>query len=163
MADQRPRVIGLQDLLRLRKRLPEKPAPLVFFTDQEFARLIKGAVELPRRPRGAPLAAFEPLVDRGHGPGQVREPAGADVLWPVDACGTGAGDGVYFGCVCKAIKDGGGPPLPACRPRARPRGGRQISVLGQLPGEPAVSPRSLRKASGRVVLDCRCASVLILP
>ena len=36
MADQRPRVIGLQDLLRLRKRLPEKPAPLVF-SGPEFA------------------------------------------------------------------------------------------------------------------------------
>jgi hypothetical protein len=51
VADRRPRVVGLAELLRPRKPLREKPAPLVYFSDKEFARLIKGAAELKRRPR----------------------------------------------------------------------------------------------------------------
>jgi hypothetical protein len=38
MASKRPRVIGLDELLNLRAPLREKPAPLVYLSDKEFAR-----------------------------------------------------------------------------------------------------------------------------
>ena len=44
MAIERPRVIGLRELLALRKPLREVPAPLVFFTKKEFTRLIAGGM-----------------------------------------------------------------------------------------------------------------------
>ncbi len=76
MADKRPRVIGLKELLSLRKPLRERPAPLVYFSDKEFARLIKGAVEAKRRPRGAPLATFEPWPAGGMVQSRCESPPG---------------------------------------------------------------------------------------
>jgi len=51
MSDRLPRVIGVKELLALDAPLRERPSPLVYFTDAEFKRAIKGAVELNRRPR----------------------------------------------------------------------------------------------------------------
>lgn len=61
MATKLPRVIGLEELLGLRKSVRDVLAPLVYFSDKEFARLTEGATELKRRPgRGASLPALIP-------------------------------------------------------------------------------------------------------
>ena len=143
MARERPRVIGLDELLKLRKPLPEKPAPLVYLTDKEFARLTKGAVELPRRPRGAPLAAFEPWPTGGMVQSKCESLPGQTCFGRWTPAGPGRGAGVYLECVCKGIKDDGGKPTPPTPCRARPARGWRISVLGQLPGEPPVPSRPL--------------------
>ena len=163
MADKRPRVIGLDELLKLRKPLSEKPAPLVYFTDREFARLTKGAVELPRRPRGAPLAAFEPWPTGGMVQSKCESPPGQTCFGRWTPAGPGRGDGIYFGCVCKVIKDGMPPPPPTpCQLVLRGAGGFQCSGSCQASLQCRLG---LWKdpGSGRVVLDCRCSSVLVSP
>jgi hypothetical protein len=108
MADKRPRVIGLDELLKLHKSLPEKPAPLVHCIDKEFARLTKDAVELPRRPRGAPLTAVEPWRTGGMVQSKCESPAGQTCFGRWTPAGPGRGAGVYLECVCKGTKEEGG-------------------------------------------------------
>jgi hypothetical protein len=76
METKRPRVIGPDDLLELRRPLREKPAPLVYFSDREFTRLIKGAVELPRRPRGPSVLIFDSWPCGGMVQGDCESPPG---------------------------------------------------------------------------------------
>ena len=112
MAIERPRVIGLRELLALRKPLREVPAPLVFFTKKEFTRLIAGAVKLPRRPRGAPLAAFDPWPTGGMVQGKCESPPGQTCFGWWTPAGADHGKGVYFDCRCVGTKE---PPPPTVK------------------------------------------------
>lgn len=49
MADKLPRILGLEDLLRLERPIREKREPLVYFSDREFTRLLKGVETLQLR------------------------------------------------------------------------------------------------------------------
>jgi len=158
MASKRPRVIGLDELLNLRKPLREKPAPLVYFSDKEFARLIRGAVELPRRPPGAPLASFEPWPSGGVVQSKCESPKGQVCFGRWTPAGPTHGSGVYLGCVCKAI--GGGPELPPpedpCRLVLSP--GRRFQCSGncQVVGQACRLGVWQDATTGRFVLECRC-------
>jgi hypothetical protein len=158
MPTRLPRVLGLDDLLRLRKPLSEKPIPLVYFSDREFARLVKNAVRFPRRPRGLPLIAFEPWPQGGMVQGDCRGgPDGQVCFGRWIPKGSGRSGGIYFGCVCRVIK---GPPHPLPLPQCQlvldvstgvfecrgPCGGRCRLGLWKDP------------ATGTVLLGCRCLS-----
>jgi hypothetical protein len=163
MASKRPRVIGLEELLRLRKPLREKPAPLVYFSAREFARLIKSAVELEDRPRGTPLASFEPWPSGGVVQSRCESPPGQVCFGQWTPAGPTHGSGVYLGCVCKAIVKGG-PPLPPpdpCQLVLSPRRGFQCSGNCQVPGQQCRLGVWKDPTTGRFVLECRCESRLV--
>lgn len=110
MPTKLPRVLGLEQLLRLRKTPSERPEPLVYFSDQEFKRLLKSALELDRKPRGpGPRPTFEPWPSGGMVPGKCESPPG-QICWGRWTVGP-AGGGLYFGCRCRRA-DGGIVPLP---------------------------------------------------
>ena len=75
MTTQHPRVLVLEEFLELRKPLRERPEPLVYFTDEQFTRLVEGAVELDRLPRfTTPLATFVPSPGGGMVPSRCERP-----------------------------------------------------------------------------------------
>src|SRR5688500_9109891 len=103
MIRKRPRVIGLEELLALRKPLRETPAPLVYFSDRAFARLTQAAVGLDRRPRNAHLVAFVPWPGGGMVQSQCdRPPAQTCTRNKWTPAGRGHDSGIFFGCTCKA-------------------------------------------------------------
>lgn len=158
MADTRPRVVGLRELLRLRKPLRERPAPLVYFSAKEFARLIKGAVELERRPRGVPLAAFDFWPGGGAVLSRCASPKGQICFGQWTPAGPTHGSGVYLGCVCKGIAPERGltPPEP-CRLVINPTGRFQCAGDCQIVSRICRLGRWTDPTTGRLVLDCRCA------
>lgn len=162
MASKRPRVIGLEELLKLRRPLREKPAPLVYFSDKEFARLIKGAVELERRPRRRPLATFESWPAGGVVQSTCESPPGQACLGQWTPAGPTHGSGVYLGCVCKGIVKGGPkPPLPPCQLLLSPSGGFQCSGNCQVLGQRCRLGVWKDPMTGRFVLECRCESSFV--
>ena len=162
MASKRPRVIGLDELLQLRKPLRETPAPLVYFSDKEFARLIKDAVELERRPRGTPLVAFESWPSGGMVQSKCESPEGQVCFGQWTPAGSTPGSGVYFGCVCKGtVKDKPRPPKPTCQLVLSPTGGFQCSGNCQALGQQCRLGVWKDPTTGRFVLECRCESLLV--
>lgn len=152
-----PRVIGLEELLGLRRSLREKPAPLVYFSDREFARLTSDAVEVKRRPsRATPLAAFDPWPGGGMVQSRCESPPGQICFgqWTV---GPGGG-GVYFDCRCRGVPDGPKPPppRPSCQLTIDTSSSR-FACTGECDGGLGCRLGLYRDSSGRVVLDCRCA------
>jgi len=150
--------MGLDDLLALRTPLSEKPTPLVYFTDREFARLIKNAVRLPRRPRGTPVIAFEPWPQGGMVQGDCRSgPEGQVCFGRWTPKGAGRSGGVYFGCVCRPIKGRRPPPTP-------PPCQLYLDSSGTLGcGGTCAGPCQLGlwkdPVSGTVLLGCRCVGL----
>jgi hypothetical protein len=161
MASKRPRVIGLDELLQLDKPLRESPTPLVYFSDKEFARLIKGAVPLDRRPRGTPLVAFDPWPGGGVVQSKCESPPGQVCFGRWTPAGEGRGSGVYLGCVCKAIEGGEPPPPPPtpCQLVLRSDGG--FACSGSCQGTQECRLGVWRDPKTRqFVLDCRCANIV---
>jgi hypothetical protein len=155
MATKLPRVIGLEELLRLRKPLSERPAPLVYFSDSEFARLTKGATELKRAPsRGAPLAAFEPWAGGGMVQSRCESPEG-QICWGQWTIGPGGG-GVYFGCRCRLIGGGSIPLVPTTCDLVLDKRSSRFECVGQCRAGLACGLSLYRQPSGRTVLGCRC-------
>jgi hypothetical protein len=165
MAEKRPRVIGLEELLNLQEPLRERPAPLVYFSDKEFTRLIKGAEKLKRRPPGdaRPLATFDLWPGGGVVQNRCESPPGQVCVGQWTPAGPGHGAGVFFDCVCKGIDDG--PTLP---PSKRPC---QL-VINQASGfqcdgecERGVCRLGYYRDTsiGRYVLDCRCRILRLSP
>ena len=161
MAEKRPRVIGLRELLKLRKPLRESPAPLVYFSGREFARLIRSAVELPRRPGGRPLAAFDPWPGGGIVQSRCESPPGQVCFGRWTPAGPGRGDGVYFDCVCKAIPDGPAPPTPksSCQLAIGPAGALQCAGNCVAVGSRCRLGGWKDPATGRYILECRCVGL----
>jgi hypothetical protein len=157
MADRFPRVIGLKELLSLRKPLRERPAPLVYFSDKEFAGLIKGADQLKRRPpSGArPLASFDDWPGGGVVQSQCESPPGQVCVGQWTPAGPGHGGGVFFTCDCKPIDGPTTPPLERpCRLMINPAGGFQCD--GECKGGICRLGYYRDPATERYVLDCRC-------
>jgi hypothetical protein len=159
MPTKLPRVIGLDELLGLRKSLRERPAPLVYFSDREFARLVEGATELKRRPsREVPLAAFEPWPGGGMVQDKCESPEG-QICWGQWTVGPGGG-GLYFGCRCRGLEGGPEtPPLQTPCQLAIDLSSSQFTCVGEC--KPGFSCRLglYEEPSGRVVLDCRCTRI----
>jgi hypothetical protein len=159
MASKRPRVLGLEELLDLRKPLRERPAPLVYFSDAEFSRLVEGAVELKRMPRAAmPLARFEPWPGGGIVQQRCESPPGQICVGRWTPAGPGHGSGVFFDCVCQPV--GEPPPLKRpCRllldakPSFRCDGDCDAGGTCRL-------ARFRDPKTGATVLDCACRAVL---
>src|SRR5262245_15319259 len=102
MSDQLPRVLGLKELLALKKPVRERPAPLLYFTDAEFKRSLKGALELKRRPANPPLVSFDPWNGGGVVQSRCESPAGQICFGQWTPAGPGRGGGIYFNCRCRA-------------------------------------------------------------
>jgi hypothetical protein len=153
MASTLPRVIGLEQLLKLRKPLRERPAPLVYFTDREFSRLLDGATELTRRPGKPPLAAFEPWSGGGMVQSRCESPEG-QICYGQWTPGP-AGGGVYFGCRCRLI-EGGPSPVPSnpCTLSITPQG--RFECVGTCDFGRSCGLAFYRDQTGRYVLGCRC-------
>jgi len=160
MSDLLPRVIGLDELLALDQPLGERLAPLVYFTDAEFKRALKGAIELDRRPAKPPLAAFDTWGGGGVVQSSCQSPPGQICFGQWTPAGDGRSAGVYLGCICKGV-DGGrtGPtPVRPCQLYIDTSGAFQCS------GECATLLQRCRlgywrdPSTGRYVLDCRCAA-----
>ena len=160
MAERLPRVIGLAELLQLRQPLRERPAPLVYFSDKEFARLIKGATVLKRRPRGVPLAAFDPWPTGGMVQSECESPPGQVCFGRWTPAGPRHGAGVYFSCICRPEKRPPPPPPSTCRLMIGPSGVFQCT--GSCRELQQCQLRGWRDpATGRYVLDCRCVGGLV--
>jgi hypothetical protein len=156
MADMLPRVVGLAELLRLEKPLREKPAPVVYFTDREFARLLKGVVELKRVPPGAiGMPAFLPWPGGGVVQQSCTSPPGQVCIGQWIPAGPTHGSGVYFGCDCKVIGDGPKPPPPTCRVLLD---GERFRCIGECKeGGRACQLGFWRDSkTGMYTLSCRC-------
>jgi len=153
MATKLPRVIGLEQLLNIRKPLRERPAPLVYFSDREFARLLEGATELKRRPGGRPLAAFEPWSGGGMVQSRCESPEGQICYGEVT--GGPAGVGTYLGCRCRFIE---GDPVPEppepCKLIISPQG--RFECVGTCEFGQSCGLTFYRDQSGRYVVGCRC-------
>jgi hypothetical protein len=159
MATKLPRVIGLKELRGLRKSLRERPAPLVYFSDREFARLVEGATELKRRPaRQVPLAAFDPWPGGGMVQGNCESPEG-QICYGQWTVGPGGG-GVYFGCRCRGVADGPEPP-PSTTPcqLAIDSSPSRFTCVGECKPGFACRLGLYKEPNGRIVLDCRCTSI----
>src|SRR5262245_29840540 len=115
MADRMPRVVGLKELLALEKPLRESPAPIIYFTEREFKRLIKGAEELERRPRGSPLVTFDPWPGGGVVQGRCESPVGQVCVGRWIPAGPDRGGGIYFGCTCRGTSTVPPPPPSPCQ------------------------------------------------
>jgi hypothetical protein len=101
----KPRVIGLADLLALERPLEEEPAPLVYFTDDEFAMLISDAIPLRRPPSktATMLARFERWPGGGVVQSQCSSPDGQICHGKWIPPGPGRSGGVYFDCRCTIV------------------------------------------------------------
>jgi len=161
MADNAPRVLGLKQLLGLKKPLRERPAPLVFFTDAEFKRAIRGAIELKRRPAERPLVAFTPW-EGGLVQDKCESPEGQICFGQWIPAGQGRDAGIYFGCRCRGTSTPPPPPL-RCQLVLDPNGG--FKCTGQC--SPASQTCQLAfwrdPATGRYVLTCRCTLPRLVP
>jgi hypothetical protein len=157
MPSKLPRVLGLDDLLRLRKPLRERPAALVYFTDKEFSRLLGDAVELKWMPRVvAPLARFEPWPDGGMVPERCASPPGFLCAGQWTPAGPEHGSGAFFECRChKTVVDPDPLPLLPCRLKIDPV--KRFTCVGN-----CQAGRTCRLAffrdpnTGVTTLDCRC-------
>jgi hypothetical protein len=154
MAAKLPRVIGLKELLSLRKPLRERPAPVAYFSDREFARLIEGATELRRRPGAAPLAAFEPWSGGGMVQGRCESPEG-QICYGQWTPGP-AGGGVYLRCQCRPIDGGPVPPQPRkpCELMISQQG--RFQCAGECRFGRTCGLAFYRHPEGSVMLGCRC-------
>lgn len=162
MAERMPRVLGLADLLRLERPLREKPEPLVYFSDPEFARLLKGVDELPRPPRGtAALATFLPWPGGGMVQQGCESPAGQVCTGQWVPAGSGRSAGLYFGCRCRAV-EGGIEPVPlACQLLLTASG---FQCAGECTrGGSCVLGYWRDPDTRRVTLDCRCRRLVLTP
>jgi len=138
--------------------LREKPAPLVYFSSKEFARLIKGAVELERRPRAAPLAAFDFWPGGAAVQSRCQSPKGQVCFGQWTPAGPTHGSGVYLGCVCKGTAPERTPVPPAPCQLMISRAGRfQCTGDCQIVDQSCRLGRWTDPTTGRLVLDCRCA------
>ena len=164
MSDGRPRVVGLKELLALNKPLRERPSPLVHFTDAEFKRSIKGAVQLERRPTNPPLAAFDPWSGGGFVQSGCQSPPGQICFGQWTTAGPGRAAGIYLDCTCKAIGGGSIPsPQRSCQLMLNPSGA--FECTGECPNglQRCRLGYWLDPTSGRYVLDCRCAALETIP
>lgn len=161
MAGKLPRVLGLADLLRLERPLREKPEPFVYFTDREFSRLLKGADELPRRPRGsASLATFLPWPGGGMVQERCESPPGQSCVGRWLPAGPGRSGGLYFGCRCRAV-EGGIEPVLACQLLLTSTG---FQCVGRCTKGGACRLGYWRDPNtGRLTLDCRCRLLIVTP
>jgi hypothetical protein len=159
MADKLPRVIGLDELLKLEKPLRERPTPLVYFSDKEFARLIKGALELKRRPAvgGGPFATFDPWPGGGVVQSRCESPPGQICVGQWTPAGPGHGGGVFFDCVCKPIDGGPSPQPKSCRLLIDAAGGFKCD--GECPTGLCRLGIYRDPSTQSYVLDCRCRSI----
>jgi hypothetical protein len=161
MAEKLPRVIGLEELLKIRKPLRERPAPLIYFSDKEFTRLIAGALQLKRRPPSAalPLAMFDLWPGGGVVQSGCESPPGQVCVGQWTPGGRGRGAGVFFGCVCKGIDDGPSiPPLQRpCQLMIDPNSGFKCD--GECEGGVCRLGYYRDTSTGRYVLECRCRSL----
>ena len=159
MAENRPRVMGLAELLALKKPLREKPSPLVYFTDREFKRMIKGVVELERAPRGlTAMPTFLPWPGGGVVASSCTSPPGQICvgLWTPGPNGSG----VFMGCRCSAVDS----PLPqpvSCQVLLKVDG--RLGCVGDFPNSGKTCKLGFWRdpKTGIYALQCRCASVLI--
>jgi hypothetical protein len=152
--ERRPRVIGPDDLLALRGPLRERPAPLVYFSDREFARLIKGAVELPRRPRGPSLLVFEPWPSGGMVQSQCESPPGQVCFGRWTPAGPGRSGGAYFECVCTPTRK----PERTIPCQAILGTNGTLQCAGDCEGTSECRPGLWKdRPAGEIVLACRCA------
>jgi len=159
MATKRPRVLGPNDLLELRRPLREKPAPLIYFTDREFARLIKGAVELSRRPRGPSVLTFEPWPSGGMVQGECESPPGQICFGRWTPAGPGQGGGVYFECICTPTVDRS----PQIRCQAYLDTAGTLQCTGSCEGADQCRLGFWRnRVTHEVVLACRCMLGVII-
>ena len=162
MPTKLPRVLGLEQQLRLRKAHDERPEPLVYFSDQEFKRLLKGALELDKKPRGpGPRPTFEPWPSGGMVPGKCESPPG-QICWGRWTVGP-AGGGLYFGCRCRLVD--GGPVPPATQPCAIGIDAttRAFRCTGECSRGQDCKLGYYRDPVTRVVtLDCRCRAPVIV-
>src|SRR5215471_17498730 len=158
METKRPRVLGPDDLLKLRRPLREKPAPLVYFSDREFARLIRGAVKLPRRPRGPFALTFDPWPSGGMVQGACESPTG-QTCYGQWLPGPGGG-GVYFECVCTPTAGSGGSFTPVCQAFLAASG--TLQCAGSCEGAAQCRLGFWRdRATHQVVLGCYCATLTL--
>ena len=160
MGDRLPGVVGLKELLALKKPLRERPAPLVYFTDAEFKRLIKGAVELKRRPANPPLAAFDPWSGGGVVQSRCESPPGQICFGQWTPAGPGRSGGIYFECRCRGTPPAIEPPPPTCQLVL------DASGTFQCTGECASTLRCglaywRDPNTGRYVLNCRCTGLVL--
>jgi hypothetical protein len=159
MPDNLPRVIGLEELLTLQEPLREQPAPLVYFSDKEFARLIKGALQLKRQPaaKAGPLATFDLWPGGGVVQSRCESPPGQICVGQWTPAGPDHGGGIFFDCVCKPSD--GGPSLQtrACRLLIDPAG--DFKCDGECPSGDCRLGIYRDTSTDRYVLDCRCRSI----
>jgi hypothetical protein len=153
----RPRVIGLEELLALKKPLRERPAPMVYFSDDEFTGLLAGGERLEARPRARrPLATFLPWSGGGVVQASCTSPPGQICFGQWTPEGRGHGAGTFLGCVCKGL-DGTTvpPPKETCRLVLRPNG--QFACSGACNGLQTCRLGYYKDpATGVYALDCRC-------
>jgi hypothetical protein len=162
MAEKLPRVIGLEELLDLRKPLRERPAPLVYFSEKEFAGLIEGALQLKRRPPSTarPLAMFDLWPGGGVVQSRCESPPGQVCVGQWTPAGPDHGAGVFFDCVCKAIEGSSPQPKRPCQLMIDPTSGFKCD--GECPAGICRLGYYRDPSTQRYVLDCRCRSLGVL-
>jgi hypothetical protein len=160
MSERLPQVLGLKELLASEKSLRAIPGPVVYFSDKEFQRAIKDALPLKRRPTNPPLAAFDPWSGGGFVQSRCESPPGQICFGRWTGAGPGRAAGIYFNCTCRRAPRGPvvkEPALRHCELMLDPSGVFRCT---------GVCPNNLQRcqtafwrdpASGRYVLDCRCA------
>lgn len=163
MSDLLPRVLGLNDLLDINEPLLERPAPLIYFTDAQFKRALKDAVHLDRRPANPPLAAFDPWGGGGVVQSGCQSPPGQICFGRWTPAGEGRPAGVYLGCICKGLDDGKIKKTPTlrCQLYMDPSGTFQCSGDCGTPVQQCRLGYWLDPSTGRYILDCRCASLVL--
>jgi hypothetical protein len=162
MSDRLPGIVGLKELLALKKPLRERPAPLVYFTEAEFKRSIKGALELKRRPSNPPLAAFDPWSGGGVVQSRCESPPGQICFGQWTPAGPGRGSGIYFACKCRRTLTIIEPPSRSCQLVL------DASGIFQCTGECAKGSSCglgvwRDPNTGRYLLDCRCTMPRLVP
>lgn len=161
MADKLPRVIGLDELLSLTKPLRERPAPLIYFTEREFKRMLKGVIALDRPTRGADgVAKFLPWPGGGLVPASCSSPDGQICIGPVTFGGVaGNPTGVIFGCQCHPV-DGLPPPF-VCQVVVTKE--KRFSCTGKCekPGHECQIGYWRDPKTGTYTMQCRCKTELV--
>jgi hypothetical protein len=156
MAEKLPRVLGLAELLATKALPREKPAPLIYFTDREFTRLLKGVDELKRAPRstfGRPT--FIPIGGGGVVQSSCSSPPGQICVGQWIPAGPTHGSGIFFGCRCRPVLDQPPPPPVTCQVKLDEKGFSCVGDCGTT-GSTCQLGYWRDPKSGLVTLDCRC-------
>lgn len=156
MADKLPRVLGLAELLEIKSPLKGKAAPLVYFSEREFRRLLAGVDELKRPPRRtSSLPTFTPVAGGGVVQSACTSPEGQICLGQWIPAGLKHGSGVFFGCRCRGPEGTPEIDAPTCQLKLD---GTSFTCVGECSTGGHVCKLGYWRdiSTGTVVLECRC-------